>query len=555
MKKILSHPAVAGAIRSMGVDPFQYALFLELFSKLRDREEFEFGAAHIAVAQIVGFFAFFSALINLIVAFLGRASLADFVWGNYLFTASLVLITLASEAVNTFLNPIEAAALAHHPIREKSYFAAKLTYICLLVAIVVFPLNVIPALAALNLKGVRWFYPVLHLGSAYLLGVLIALIGCGILGLAFRLFPAARVRSAVVWLGVASFTLMTIGPQLARLLRGVNLHWNPAYSSAIPLNWFVTLALSGSFDQTLALHWPAIPSMLLCAVVIYYGISCLTHGSMSRVQTLLRSGPSTQHGRSGWMGNVIRVFTGKPSGRAAFAFTYSMARTDWQFRRTVYPMLIQFMILPIMLIARTGLRASPFQPGPPSMAHFLPHMMGMAGLLVCSMITYSNQHKGAWVFLMAPLDGTHAFVNGIFWALWLPLAALPVLITPALGWFWGVSDAILFAVYSIAVVSFYLSWQLLLIDGLPFANPPRAGRGTMAAPLVIAAFIGAFIVVGLQWLFIFQSRFVTLGAALVFAGSAYLVARVSLRNLEVNVAHNLHLIASGRTTMFKELEI
>ena len=77
----------------------------------------------------------------------------------------------------------------------------------------------------------------------------------------------------------------------------------------------------------------------------------------------------------------------------------------------------------------------------------------------------------------------------------------------------------------------------------------------MAAPLVIAAFIGAFIVVGLQWLFIFQSRFVTLGAALVFAGSAYLVARVSLRNLEVNVAHNLHLIASGRTTMFKELEI
>ena len=77
----------------------------------------------------------------------------------------------------------------------------------------------------------------------------------------------------------------------------------------------------------------------------------------------------------------------------------------------------------------------------------------------------------------------------------------------------------------------------------------------MAAPLVIAAFIGAFIVVGLQWLFIFQSRFVTLGATLVFAGGAYLVARVSLRNLEVNVMHNLHIIASGRTTMFKELEI
>jgi hypothetical protein len=553
MKKILAQPAIAGVLRSMGIDPFQYALLLELFSKLRGREEFEFGEAHIAVAKFAGFFAIFSALINLLVVFLGAVSLEEFVWGNYLFTAILVLITLASEAVNTFLNPVEAAALAHHPIREKSYFAAKLTYLCVLVALVVFPINIIPALAALNLKGARGFYPVLHLASAYLLGILIALTGCGILGLAFRVFPAARIRGAVVWLGVASFTFMSIGPQLARLLRGVKLTWNPIYSSAIPVNWFVRLALSGSLDQTSALHWPAIPSMILCAAVVYYGISWLTHGYLTQVQTLLRSGPSTRHGRSGWMGNVIRVFTDKPAGRAAFGFTYSMARTDWQFRRTVYPMLIQFMILPIGMIARTGLRASPFRPGPPSMAHFLPHLMGLVGLLVCSFITYSSQHRGAWIFLMAPLDGIHAFVKGIFWALWLPMAALPILVSLVLAWFWGPADAILFAVYSIAVVSFYLSWELLLIDGLPFANPPRAGRGGFAAPLVIAALIGAFIIVGLQWLFIFQSRFVTLGAALAFAGSAYLIARVSLRNLEVNVTYNLHTIASGPTTMFKEV--
>jgi hypothetical protein len=58
----------------------------------------------------------------------------------------------------------------------------------------------------------------------------------------------------------------------------------------------------------------------------------------------------------------------------------------------------------------------------------------------------------------------------------------------------------------------------------------------------------------LQWLFIFQDRFVTLGASMIFAGLAYLIARVSLRNVEVNVLHNLHVIASGRTAMFKEVE-
>jgi hypothetical protein len=553
MKKILTYPAIAGVLRSMGVDPVQYVLLLELFSKLREREEFEFGAASVAVAQVVGFFTIFSALINIILALIGRVSLASFALGNYVFTAFLVFLILGSEAVNTFLNPVESAALAHHPIREKSYFAAKLTYLCVLVAWVVFPINITPALAALNLKGARWFYPVLHLASACLFGILIALIACGILGLAFRVFPAARVRSAVLWQGVAFFTIMTMGPQLARLLSGLKLNWNPIYSSAIPLSWFVRLALFGSFDPASPLHWPAIPSMVVCAAVVYYGISSLTHGYLSQVQTILRSGPSTRHGRSGWMGNAIRALTGRPSGRAAFAFTYSMARTDWQFRRTVYPMLIQFMILPLLGMARVGMRASPFRPGPPSVAHFLPHLMGLAGLLVCSMITYSNQHRGAWIFLVAPLDGIHEFVKGIFWALWLPLAALPIVITPVLAWFWGFFDAMLFAAYSVAVVSFYLSWELLLVDGLPFANPPRAGRGSMAAPLVIAAFIGAFILVGLQWLFVFQSRFVTLGATLVFVGSAYLVARISLRNLGVNVMHNLHVIASGPTTMFKEV--
>jgi hypothetical protein len=75
----------------------------------------------------------------------------------------------------------------------------------------------------------------------------------------------------------------------------------------------------------------------------------------------------------------------------------------------------------------------------------------------------------------------------------------------------------------------------------------------MIAPLVIAALIGAMILVLLQWLFIFQSRFVTAGATLAFAGTAYLVTRTSFRYLEVNITHNLHLIASGRTTMFAEI--
>jgi hypothetical protein len=189
------------------------------------------------------------------------------------------------------------------------------------------------------------------------------------------------------------------------------------------------------------------------------------------------------------------------------------------------------------------------------MAHILPHIGGILGLLFCSAISVSNQHRAAWIFLTFPYAGIRSFVRGVFWSLWLPMSIVPLLFAPFLVWRWGVADAALFAAYCIAVGSMYLSIELFLIDGLPFANPPEKMKASLTGPLILAAIIGALIVVGLQWIFIFQSRFVTAGAVLVFAGGAYVITRISLGYLETNVMHNLHRIAAGRTAMFKEVAL
>src|SRR5580692_3966844 len=98
-----------------------------------------------------------------------------------------------------------------------------------------------------------------------------------------------------------------------------------------------------------------------------------------------------------------RPVTGSPSGRAAFSFMYAMVRTDWHFRASAMPMLIQFAILPLFGLAR-GLGPSPFAAVRPTAAHLIPHIAGFAGLSVCTMLTYSDQHKAAWIFLTAPLE-------------------------------------------------------------------------------------------------------------------------------------------------------
>jgi hypothetical protein len=230
-----------------------------------------------------------------------------------------------------------------------------------------------------------------------------------------------------------------------------------------------------------------------------------------------------------------------------------MAKTDWQFRRSVYPALIQILILPLLGVIRLGLGHSPFKPGPPTAAQFLPHITGIIGLIVCSNLKYSNQHKAAWLFQMVSLESLRSFVRGIFLAVWLPLITLCLLLIPVFTWSWGVGDAVLFAAYSIAVGSFYLSIEMFFVDGLPFANPPESLKGSMMGPLVIVSFIGGLVIVLLQWFFIFQSRLVTAAAVLVFTGAAYAIAHASLRYVETNVVHNLHLIATGRAAMFKEV--
>jgi hypothetical protein len=554
MRRLAAHPAIAAMLRMLSVDPKQYALLLGLFSKLSERQEFEAGNARLSMKILVGTFAALSGLFNLIIAFVARPPAASYVFGNFVFASFLLLLILTMEAINTFFNPVEASVLAHQPIRDKTYIAARVTYLASLVASVVLPISIVPALAGWTLNQAPGVYPVSYLVSVYLLGVVVALLGCGVLGLLFRVLPLSRIRNTVLWLQVGFFIFMGGGGRLVEVIfRNSGIRLDVVRWAALPINWFVPLALIGRGNTPSLLAWQSAASMIVCALLVCFGIHSLSEGYLTRVHVLLRSDASRRQVGGGGLGLFIRMITGKPSGRGAFAFVYAMARTDWQFRRAVYPALIQIAILPLAGLARSGLGRSPFIGGSPTAGHFLPHLSGIVGLFICFAIKYSNQHKAAWIFLTFPLTGMRSFVRGIFWSIWLPVSAVPVILLPLWVWRWGLVDGVLLAAYSLAVGSFYLSLEMFLVDGLPFANPPESMKGSMTAPLVIAAALGALIIVGLQWVFIFRSRLVVAGAAAVFAVAAAAIARTSLRYLETNVLHNLHVIATGRTAMFREV--
>ena len=178
--------ALASIFDHLGIDSGQYRVIVGLFRKLSDRQEFEVGNGQMSRNIMVGLFSLAVALLNL-VEVASSAPLSTVVAINCSLTAVLLLLTLLSETVNTFLNPVEASVLAYQPISERTYFAAKLSYLFGCVAVVVVPLNLIPAVAGLALKESRWFFPATYMAAVYAMGLFVALSVCSIIGLLFRL--------------------------------------------------------------------------------------------------------------------------------------------------------------------------------------------------------------------------------------------------------------------------------------------------------------------------------------------------------------------------------
>ena len=250
-------------------------------------------------------------------------------------------------------------------------------------------------------------------------------------------------------------------------------------------------------------------------------------------------------------GTFARRLSGRPSGRAAFAFVGNMAVRDWQFRRFFLAGAIP-LLAPMVLGERRGDFASPFAGGL-SQAHLLPHLIGFVMLAVCRILVYSDQYRAAWIFLTVPIGSLRAFARGIWLALWMPGIALPHLIVLAvLCRYWNPEEAVIFAAYSAALASCYLAAGLLRIQGLPFASAPLA-TAPFSPPSLLMFFSVAGLIVALQVFVIFRHPLAALTAAGVFAILAYATARVSLRAVQSAVTHHIEVMAAGPDRMFRRI--
>jgi hypothetical protein len=175
-------------------------------------------------------------------------------------------------------------------------------------------------------------------------------------------------------------------------------------------------------------------------------------------------------------------------------------------------------------------------------------------LFPIALLSQTDQPQGAAVFLTLPFRNMDAFTRGVYCSLWLPSVGIAhlLLIFPAI-WFWGWRDALLFVIFSAALASLYLSAELFLMDGLPFANPVRLSAQAFLIAVMLVGALCAAILVLLQWL-IFRSHTGAIIATVSVLSLAVLVTRFSLRHMAKEFRANLLSLGLGPSRLFKPLD-
>jgi hypothetical protein len=541
----------------LGINFRQYRILLHLFSTLSDRLEFMGMIA--GLDKAVGFYLVGSLLLSM--AVFANPSLPGYLLFMIGFSMFSILWILLMDAANSIMNPDEASVLAHQPIRGATYVAAKLTHILIVVGAVIPALNLIPAIAGLRLHGSRWFYPLTHLLAAYLAGLFIAFLICGLYGWMFRFISPANLKNAALWLQLITFLVMPAFQQLAILAGADKLRAAGTFlrSSWMPWRWFVAIGLTGHSGYPGFSAWKAGAACLMTCLFIALGLRAFRTDYMTKVADLMQGSASraNRRSRASWLSPMIRKIAGAPSGYGAFSFMSIMLRRDWNFRRQMIPVVVPFLVAPLAAVI-SSIRKSPFVSGNYairdfSLMHLFPHFLGMILAMACLLISYSAEPKGSAIFINLPIGRLRPFVRGIYSSLWMPVAILHLCLLGPCVWFWGIAHGVLYICFSVALVSVYASLAILLIDGLPFANAFKPSMAKALPLIYLAAAIPILFFAVIQWL-VFYSALIVLVMAAAMALLAFVIAHFSLGRLEEKARINLTQLGFLPTELFKELE-
>ncbi len=403
-------------------------------------------------------------------------------------TFVMIGITLASSSGNMLFNRDEADVLLHRPINARALLAAKVRVIVQVSLGMAVALNLCGLVIGTTLKGSNWLFI-----PAHLLSVTVEVIFCASFvaltyNLCLRCFGRERLENLMTTVqmvvAVGSMIAGQIVPHFVRQMDHSTLASPPAWVVALPPFWFAaldTVLIGHNFSPAILM----LASVGLIATLLtgWVGVSWMASTYEQGLVTLNEAGPNAvkRGGRRGqWIVGIInlplvRLWLRDPVERAAFRLAVVQLTRARGVKLRVYPMLAQFMVMPVVFIysamgdGRMIISATPF------VLAFSGAFVAMLPVMILDILRMAEDWHAADLFRQTPLPRAAALFHGTRKAVIL-LVSVPALLLIVIG---GVvllkePDLLLLLLAGIVAMPAFSMLPGLGPLFLPFAQEPEA---------------------------------------------------------------------------------
>jgi ABC-2 type transport system permease protein len=438
----------------------------------------------------------------------------------------LLMIMLVDFGV-TLVVADDMRTVGWRPISSRTYLAARLANMILLISMFDLALFLAPAIVGAFARKSSYWFPLVFLPSALLAGVFVAGIVAACYTTLLRLFRPERFRGVLNAFQVAFLMLLVLVGQIAPHVHHKGAR-RPAFSpvnSAIwtwadlsPANWFsapAELLVSGPSQRTIALSAIAVVATFGLFAVL---LSTLSLDYLQKIAAAGEASPgrgSTSRGVALWR-RAVGVALRSPEERMMFDYVREIFLRDREIRLRAYPSLA-YAFVPGILVLFQSTRSEHLMLLAPA---------AIAGLLPIPLLTqfpYWGESHGEWIFSIIGFESFDGLAIGIkkaiFFTFQLPallLFSIPLIFLAGPA---QTGAAILLAL-GIAFFILELSF-LLMAPGLPFTQEMQAGSaaGKMGVAFATTAALG---VVGATVYFFANTplRIAVVGLTLLLAGFA-----------------------------------
>jgi len=387
-------------------------------------------------------------------------------------------MSLAAESGDLLFNLPEHDVLAHMPLAPRTMLLAKAASLMGFALLLGLALNLPPMFLGLRVTGMRWTFPLVHLGAVVLLVAFTTATIVFTYGLVGRFVDRNRFGSVAAWSQAGlSAAFLGFSQVLAHLLELPRFRLDRAYALVYPPAWFAALDVLGAaapppravplsllaVAATLGLGWMAVARL---APGYAGALAQLGEAPTLRARPARLSGEGTPGGLVGW-------WLRNPAERAAFRLTAVYLRRDRETKTRLYPSLGFCLLLPVAQLfsrATYSLTAGAFV----SVV-----ILGMLPSVILEALRTSSHHAATELFAVAPLGSAAPLFQGT------RKAAIYYVILPgaviALLWI-GATDAekLPVAVPSLLALPFLSLLPAAARDYVPFSEPPTTGRQSTA---------------------------------------------------------------------------